>query len=245
MSLQEDIGIAFSTAHITCEVDVFNNIISNYIYNEKVLNSHGQDSVIVPGSQTFQYQAAKAQLYGGEISFDIHPHPLDWLHFENSISILYALNKGVPGIPISDSAKYLPFIPPMHTHSELCADIKKKFKYFSSIYAKVEMDYYAKQDKAYLAFNTETTTPGYTLFNTGIGADVTSKGGNTLFSFHISGNNITDVAYQSHLSRLKYFEEYPNNGSGRNGIYNMGRNISVKLLIPLVYKKADTTKTSL
>jgi iron complex outermembrane receptor protein len=54
-----------------------------------------------------------------------------------------------------------------------------------------------------------------------------------LFSINISGNNITDVAYQSHLSRLKYFEEYPNNPSGRTGIYNMGRNISFKLTVPL------------
>ena len=54
-----------------------------------------------------------------------------------------------------------------------------------------------------------------------------------LFSINISGNNITDVAYQSHLSRLKYFEAYPNNPSGRTEIYNMGRNISFKLTVPL------------
>jgi iron complex outermembrane receptor protein len=71
------------------------------------------------------------------------------------------------------------------------------------------------------------------LFNAGFGADILNKKGNTLFSIHILGNNITDVAYQSHLSRLKYFEPYPNNGSGNNGIYNMGRNISFKIIIPL------------
>ena len=237
LSLQEDIGIFYSSKHVTCEVDVFNNTISNYIYNEKVLNKNGQDSVIIPGNQTFQFQAAQAEIYGGEASIDIHPHPLDWLHFENSISILYALNKGVKGIPITDSAKYLPFIPPMHTHSELRADVKKKFKHFSSIYAKMEMEWYAKQDRSYLAFNTETVTPSYTLFNAGIGGDIINKAGNTIVSINILGNNITDVAYQAHLSRLKYFEDYPNNGSGKSGIYNMGRNISVKLVIPLNFKK--------
>lgn len=237
LSLQEDVGIAFSSSHVNLEIDLFNNDISNYIYNEKVLNAQGQDSIVVAGNQTFQFQAAKAQLYGGELSIDVHPHPFDWLHFENSISILYAFNKGVKGIPISDSAKYLPFIPPMHSHSELRADIKKKFYCFSSFYAKVEMEYYAKQDRAYLAFNTETATLGYTIFNAGLGADITNKKGNTLFSFHLLVNNFTDVAYQAHLSRLKYFEDYPNNGSGKNGIYNMGRNISLKLLIPLNFKK--------
>ena len=136
-------------------------------------------------------------------------------------------------MPINDSAKYLPFIPPMHTHSELRADMKKKFKYFSSIYIKMEMEYYAKQNRAYLAFNTETATPGYTLYSAGFGADVTNKSGKILFTIHILGSNITDVAYQAHLSRLKYFEEYPNNGSGRSGIYNMGRNISFKIVVPL------------
>lgn len=237
LSLQEDIGLFFSSQHLTCELDFFNNNISNYIYNEKVLNSNGRDSIVVPGNQTFQFQAAMAQLYGAEASIDIHPHPLDWLHFENSISILSSLNKGVKGIPITDSAKYLPFIPPMHTHTELRADIKKKFKHFSSLYVKVEMEYFAKQNKAYLAFNTETVTPSYTLFNAGIGVDVINRSGNVLFSFHFLGNNIADVTYQAHLSRLKYFENYPNNGSGTSGIYNMGRNISFKLLIPLNFKK--------
>ncbi|MCE9537852.1 MAG: TonB-dependent receptor [Bacteroidetes bacterium] len=237
LSLQEDIGLFFSSQHITCEMDFFNNTISNYIYNEKVLNNKGQDSIVVPGNQTFQFQAALAQLYGAEASFDIHPHPLDWLHFENSISILSSINKGVKGIPIKDSAKYLPFIPPMHTHTELRADIKKIFKRFSSVYVKVEMEYFAKQNKAYLAFNTETATSGYTLFNAGIGGDIINKRGNVIFSVHILGNNITDVSYQAHLSRLKYFENYPNNGTGTNGIFNMGRNISFKLLIPLNLKK--------
>jgi iron complex outermembrane receptor protein len=37
------------------------------------------------------------------------------------------------------------------------------------------------------------------------------------------------------MSRLKYFEEYPDNPSGRSGIYNMGRNISFKLTVPLSF----------
>jgi len=237
-SLQEDIGIFFSSQHISGSIELFNNDIQNYIYNQKVLNKHGGDSIIVPGNQTFQFQSAHAQLYGGEFSIDIHPHPLDWLHFENSLSIIYAINKGVNGTPVPDSAKYLPFIPPVHTNSELRADMHKKWKCFSSIYVKLGMQWYAAQDRAYLAYNTETKTPGYTLFDAGFGADINSKAGKKICSLHILGNNITDVAYQSHLSRLKYFEEYPNNASGRSGIYNMGRNISVKLIVPLDFKKS-------
>ena len=48
-------------------------------------------------------------------------------------------------------------------------------------------------------------------------------------SLFISGENLADVAYQSHLSRLKYAPENP--ATGRMGVFNMGRNISVKLIM--------------
>lgn len=234
-NLQEDLGIFYSTNHVAASVEVFNNNISNYIYDEKVLNHLNQDSIIVKGNETFKYQQAQAQLYGGEASIDIHPHPLDWLHFENSISVVYGINKGAG----NDSSKYLPFIPPLHTLSELRADVKKKFKNFSSLYFKIEMEYYAKQDRAFLAYNTETATPGYTLFNAGIGSDITDHSGKVLFTIHISCNNLTDVAYQSHLSRLKYMDNFPVNWTGRSGIYNMGRNISFKLTVPFDLKNSN------
>ena len=227
-SLQEDVGIFFSQSHFSGSLEIFNNNISNYIFNQKVLNHLGQDSIIVAGNQTFKYQQSTAQLYGGEFSLDIHPHPLDWLHFENSISVVYGINKGSE----NDSEKYLPFIPPLHTYSDLRADIPKKMKHFSNMFVKAGVEVYAKQDRIFSAYGTETVTPGYTLLDAGFGTDVINKNGKTLFTFSILGNNLTNVAYQSHLNRMKYFEEYPGNGSGHNGIYNMGRNISLKLVVP-------------
>ena len=233
-SLQEDLGISYRSDHISGDFDVFNNQIYNYIFNQKLLNHNGQDSVIVKGNQTFKFQQAKAQLDGWEANLDIHPY--DWLHFENSISVTYALNKGGNGTHVTDSSRYLPFIPPLHTNSDLRANIKKMSKHLSAVYLKLGMEYYAKQDHVYSAYNTETPTPGYFLYNAGFGADLTNRKGIVLVSINILGNNITDVIYQSHLSRLKYFEEYPNNPSGRIGIYNMGRNISFKLTVPLNFK---------
>jgi len=233
-SLQEDFGISYRSDHISGNLDIFNNQISNYIFNEKLLNHLGQDSIIVRGNQTYKFQQAEAQLYGWEANLDVHPY--DWLHFENSVSVVYALNKGGNGIQVTDSSKYLPFIPPLHTSSELRANLKRKFRHLSSLYIKIGMEYYAKQDRVYAADNTESPTSGYILYNAGIGADITNSQGKVLVNINIMGNNITDVAYQSHLSRLKYFEEYPNSQSGRNGIYNMGRNISLKATVPLNFK---------
>ena len=233
-SLQEDIGLTYNSQHITVNLELFNNDIQNYIFNQKVLNSAGQDSVIVPGNETFQFQAAKAHLYGTEISIDVHPHPLDWLHFENSLSLVYGTNKGVSGgKTLSDSAKYLPFIPPLHTFSELRANIKTKSGAFTKLFAKLQFEWYAKQDKAYLEFGTETPTPGYSLLNAGFGGDVVNTKKKTIFNFSLLCNNMFDLAYQSHLNRLKYFEPYPGNPSGKSGIYNMGRNFAVKLSFPL------------
>jgi len=232
-SVQEDIGIFYTHSHVKASLELFNTNIDNYIFNQKVLNHLGQDSVIIKGNQTFKFVQSHAQLYGGEASIDIHPHPLDWLHFENSISVIYAINHGAQGVSLANDAKYLPFIPPLRVHSDLRADIRKKFKYASSLYANIEMDYNAKQNRVYSADNTETVTPGYTLFNAGLGLDLTNQKGKVLCNIRIAGNNITDVAYQSHLSRLKYFEQYPVNWSGHSGIYNMGRNLSFKLIFPL------------
>jgi iron complex outermembrane receptor protein len=49
--------------------------------------------------------------------------------------------------------------------------------------------------------------------------------------FYITANNLLNKAYQNHLSRLKYADV--NVVTGRRGVYNMGRNITFKLVIPI------------
>jgi iron complex outermembrane receptor protein len=94
----------------------------------------------------------------------------------------------------------------------------------------IGIEKYFAQNDIYSAYGTETATPGYALLNAGIGTDIVRKK-KTLCSLYIVGTNLTDVAYQSHLSRLKYADE--NVVTGRSGVYNMGRNISIKAIIPV------------
>ncbi|MEO6681631.1 MAG: TonB-dependent receptor [Ginsengibacter sp.] len=236
-NFQQDIGVTYNSEHVTINMDLFNNDIQNYIYNQKVLNAEGGDSIIVPGNQTFQYVASRANLTGGELVVDIHPHPLDWLHFENSLSVVYGINKGVKNGPkISEEGKYLPFIPPFHTRSELRGNFVRVGKNLANAFVKVQFEMYAKQNRAYLENDTETPTSGYNLFHAGIGTDVNNRKGDMLFNITFFGNNLFDVAYQSHLNRMKYFEDYPGNFTGRDGIYNMGRNFSIKINVPLRIK---------
>ena len=67
--------------------------------------------------------------------------------------------------------------------------------------------------------------------NFGVGGDLVTKKGLKWLGVYFTGSNMFDVAYQNHLSRLKYLSE--NLNSGRNGVFNMGRNFSLKVDVPL------------
>jgi len=226
-SLQFDYALGLNSEHISAEVDIFDNAIDNYIFTRKLSSTGGGDS-LTGGYSTYKFVAGNAHLLGGEIRFDIHPHPYDWIHFENSFSYVQAIQNNQP-----DSSKYLPFIPAPKLQTGLKMDIKKINALLCNAYVKFDVENYLVQNKYYAAFGTETKTPGYTLLNLGFGTDFIYKK-KTFCSLYISANNLADVAYQSHLSRLKYEPE--NYATGRTGVYNMGRNISFKLIVPIDIK---------
>ena len=236
-SLQEDIGFSYSSKPVLINLSLFNNLIDNYIFNQRVLKADGSDSVIVPGNQTYKFQQGKAQLYGGELGIDFHPVKV--LHFENSLSAVYARNIYSNPKQENDSNKYVPFIPPLHGISELRYDFESKGWHLINGFVKVQMAWYATQDRVYLTDNTESRTPGYVLLNAGLGAGLTNKKGKILFNLYLMANNLLNTAYQDHLSRLKYFEPYPDAPIAHHGIYNMGTNIAIKLDFPLDFSFRD------
>jgi iron complex outermembrane receptor protein len=228
-NIQEDIGFNYNSKIAVINFSVFYNNVSNYIFNEKILNVDGSDSTR-DGNDVYQFRQGKAALYGGELSIDIHPIPQ--LHFENSVSLVYGNLLSSPGKPVTDSTQYLPDIPPVHGISELQYDFTNKNLHLVNGFVKVSAAFSGSQNRVYLADNTETPTPGYTLINAGVGGGFTNKQNKIIFNIYILANNIFDVIYQDHLSRLKYFEPYPNSPGPYHGIYNMGRNISFKVDFP-------------
>ncbi|MFT3700768.1 MAG: TonB-dependent receptor [Agriterribacter sp.] len=229
-SLQFDGGLDINTEHVSLTASGFINSIDNFIFYRKLESVHGGDSLINVDGQditAFKFSQAKSILYGGEMNLDIHPHPLDWLHFENTFSYV----RGVFNTPV-EGVKNIPFIPAARLITQLKGAFLKKGKHISNLSISAEMDNTFRQNDAFTAFNTETPTPGYTSFNAGISADFVRKK-KTLFTCILTGNNLTDVAYQNNLSRLKYTDI--NNVTGRMGVFNMGRNFSFKINIPLEF----------
>jgi iron complex outermembrane receptor protein len=233
-SMQYDVSLGANSKDIFVEVSAFMNNIDNYIFAEKLNSMLGGDSIrfdpalALAAGPAFKYVQGNALLSGGEAVLNIRPSKLKWLNFDNSFSFVTALQKNQP-----DSTKYLPYTPPAKYRTEL-KFIYTKGKVIKNSYVKVGMDYYFEQNKIYYKYGNETVTPAYMLINAGIGGDICYKD-KTLFSFYVYGSNLGDVAYQSNMSRLKYTD--PNNTTGRIGVFNMGRNLSVKLIVPLTFKK--------
>jgi iron complex outermembrane receptor protein len=227
-SFQFDGGLEFSATHLSMNVTAFYNNFNNFIFYSKLSNASGGDSLVnIDGENlnAYQFNQQGAVIQGIEATLDIHPHPLDWLHIENTFSILNGQFKNSIG-----NSKYLPFMPAARILSEVRANIDKVKKNIKNLYCKVELDNIFNQRNVFTTFNTETATSGYSLVNVGIGAEITSRKNKQLFNIYFSGNNLTDVAYQNHLSRLKYTAV--NMITGRTGVFNMGRNFSIKILIP-------------
>jgi iron complex outermembrane recepter protein len=242
-SFQFDIAPGINSKDVTAEVDLFSNSISNFIYPLQLRNSKGGDS-LTPASgfgyaPTFKYSQDDAILTGGEVVLDIHPSALPWLDFYTAFSTVNASLKNKP-----DTAKYLPFIPPARLRSEITINFKSINKTLVNnyirlgVYHSFAQEHVYHQNQVYYALPTEEAaaslapTQAYTLINAGIGTDIISSG-KKICSIYISADNIMDMAYMDYMSRFKYYPVNYNSNPRRVGVYNMGRNISIKLIVPI------------
>ena len=221
-SWQLDAGVDYSSSIISAQLSLFANFIDNYIFSHKLTDANGE-TVITEGQPTYQFIAGNSRIMGGEVSIDIHP--IEKLHYQNTFSYVNAIQLHQP-----EQTKYLPFTPAPRWLSDIKYDIIRDGKVFNNTFVSIGLDCNLRQNHYYKENDTETATPSYTLLNFSAGTDIKSKG-KKLLSVYFMANNITDKAYQSHLSRLKYAAV--NNTTGRQGVYNMGRNFSLKILLPI------------
>ena len=239
-SLQADLGLDFTSRYVSAQVALFANRIDNYIF------THRLNQEIEEGYLTYAYTQGDARLLGFEAGIDFHP--VHSIHFSNSFSYVDARL-----MHASADTKYLPFTPAPHWASELKWELfhhshttvnhhhttdAAHRSLLNNLYVAAGLDCYLKQTHIYSADDTETKTPGYALLSLSAGSDIQVKG-RKIAELYITADNLLDKAYQNHLSRLKYADV--NAATGRRGIFNMGRNITFKIVVPLFLTQTQKT----
>lgn len=203
-NLEMDLGYHFHSRHTSLNISGFYNNIFNYIFLSPTNDSTSD------GHRIYQYSQTPSVLYGGEISFHIHPHPIHWFHIDGSYSYIAAKKK---------SGGYLPLIPANNFRLGL-KFTKNKMMALCNSYFKIEGKYAFPQNKP---SEFETSTNSYFLLNMGIGTEIKVK--NQLLLINITANNLLNKNYYDHLSTLKDL-----------GIYDIGRSINLSVKIPFGIK---------
>lgn len=236
-NLQFSLAGGYYNQHFYAKAEGYVNIINDFIYIRRVLNQEGRDSVS-HGSRVYQYAQKTAFITGFDAELDLHPHPIDWLHFLNRFSMVY----GIFAEPVVDNitntaSKNLPRMAAPQWVSELRANLKIGNKGpLRGLNINLESVYNLAQDRYFATYYTETATPAYWLLNAGLGFNFYVKDYN-ICNLFVFASNLLDVAYQDHLNLLKYQgNPYQQGGRTYRGIFNMGRNIGIKLHIPIQYK---------
>ncbi|MBG44634.1 MAG: TonB-dependent receptor [Aequorivita sp.] len=199
-NFQADVALEYRNEHIEFFANSFYNAVNDYIFlsptNETIDNA-----------QVFDYLQDNASLYGGELGFHLHPHPLDWLHLESSFET-------VTGKLSNDD--YLPLIPANSLRNTFRVELNDgKTRKSSTAFITLENTFDQKN-----VSNFETRTGGYSLLSAGIESSFQFQ--KVLFKIGLNGTNLTDKKYIAHLSRLK-----------PDGIFNMGRSINVNLKLKI------------
>ena len=228
-SWQADLGLDFTSQYFSAQVALFANRIENYIFAKHI------DKVVEEGFRTYEYTQGDARLLGFEAGFDFHP--IHAIHFQNTFSYVDAQQ-----LNASEDMKYLPMTPAPRWTSELKYEIthhghttastshRSHGATFNNAYIALGLECNLKQNHYFKADDTETATPSYTLLSLSAGTDLNIHH-KKVAELYITADNLLNKAYQNHLSRLKYCDM--NNATGRRGVYNMGRNIVFKVVIPI------------
>lgn len=210
-SMQVDFGLDFHSRYLSLTTSLFGNWIQNYIFLSRL-------SYDIDGYRAYQYHQGNAILLGGEISVDVKP--INALHIENAFSYIRGLQLHQPS-----KKRNLPMIPAPRWSCNLRYEFPDfAHNYCRHSYVGIGVDFNFRQNHFYAFEGTETSTPSYAIFNLSAGMDLHIFGHNCI-EITLVCHNLFNKNYQSHLSRLKYADD--------PGISAMGRNVCIKLNIPI------------
>ncbi|MBK5212435.1 MAG: TonB-dependent receptor [Flavobacteriaceae bacterium] len=199
-NFQADVSLEYRNKHIEFFANGFYNAVNNYIFISPT-------DEMIDDTPVYDYLQNNASLYGGEFGFHLHPHPLDWLHFESSFETVTGK---------LSSTEYLPLIPANSLRNTFRIEMKDGItRKSSSAFVTLENTFNQKT-----VSNFETRTGGYSLLSAGIESSFQLQ--KVLLKIGLNGTNITDKEYISHLSRFKPV-----------GILNIGRSLNVNLKVEI------------
>ena len=250
---QMDMAIGNSGSNINFEVDGFYNHINNFIFSDRLGNGRGGDSLLL-GKPVYQYTANTAITAGAAGYLNIHPSTMEWFEMDNGFTYIYSLFFGQ-----SDSTRYIPWTPAPRLTSELKFKLlDKPHSIFKGTYFDFGVAKYRAQNDIYSALHTELPSLAYAIYNVGIGTNfVDRKTRQLICTLLVNCTNLMNISYIDHTARTQYFWAYNSANDPTNfgkmpavvtkqseGIYNMGRNVGLKLIVPLNFVGSETKSES-
>jgi iron complex outermembrane recepter protein len=212
---------------VSFEADGFYNYINNFIFGDRT------DSVL-DGYPVYEYVSSnKAILTGVSGYFNIHPAATKWLEIDNGFTYIYSF---LPNQ--TDSTDHIPWTPAPHLTTEVKFKLQNRpHSILRNTYLEIGEAKYWAQNNIYSALYTELPSAAYTLYNAGLGTNFVNRNtGVVICSLYINCNNLMNIAYIDHLNLAQYFLSYNGNivtvTQPGQGIYNMGRNIGMKVVFP-------------
>jgi iron complex outermembrane receptor protein len=224
---QIDFAYGYNGQDVSLEADGFYNHISNFIFADRT------DSVS-QGYPVYRFVSSNTAIIEGVSGYlNIHPAGVKWFELDNGFTYVYS---NIPNA--SDSTSHVPYTPAPHLTSEAKFRLNDaRNSILKGVYFKFGLQHDWAQNNIYSALYTEIPSAQYTLFNAGVGTSfVNPKTGRVICAFYANCTNLTNVAYADHLNLAQYF--LANNGNvttvtkQSQGVYNMGRSISFKLIFP-------------
>src|SRR5690554_2339211 len=154
-NFQTDISLEYRNKHVEFFVNGFYNAVKNYIFISPT-------NEVIDDTPVYDYLQNDAKLYGGELGFHLHPHPLDWLHLESSFET-------VTGQLQNDD--YLPLIPANSLQNTFRVEFADgKTRQNSSAFITLKSTFDQKNISGF-----ETRTGGYSLLSAGVETDFKIK----------------------------------------------------------------------
>ncbi len=239
-SWQADLGADYSGKYFSVEAALFLNRIGNYIFAQRI------GTTMEEGYLTYQYTQGDAVLKGFEAGVDVHP--IHQLHIGSTFSLVDArqLNQleQTRWLPLTPAPRWTgevkwEFLHNADHHSPAPHHLRESAHHhhidhiLDNAFISIGVEHNFRQSHYYMKDDTETATPAYTLLSATLGTDILLHGKRKLCEVYVIGENLLNTTYQNHLSRLKYTAL--NRLTGRRGIDNPGRNVTLKVVFPVTW----------